>query len=131
MSTRMALVLLLASVYAVGAAGAQDAQGDATAFADPTRPPNLVDATSDTVAARTPRLQSVLIAPGRRHAVINGELVRQGGTYGKATVVRVSATSVLLRFPDGDQTLELLPGIEKSHWSDRGPKNANVRRMKP
>jgi MSHA biogenesis protein MshK len=138
MSTRMAPIVLFASILAasMAAALAQGAQSDdgEKAFVDPTRPPDMADVAPGNAAPgkpMSPTLQSVLIAPGRRLAVINGEMVRQGGTYGEAKVVRVSATSVLLRFPDHEQTLELLPGIEKSQWPHMKKKNSRIRRVQP
>lgn len=134
MSTRVALIVcFLVSILAARAAvaWAQGVEGE-KAFADPTRPPNVADAAPGNAAPgtpRSPRLQSVLIAPGRRLAVIDGEMVRQGGTYGEAKVVKVSATSVVLRFPEGEQTLELLPGIEKSQWPHK--KKSHMRRVQP
>ena len=141
MSTRVVLIVLFASILAARAAvtwaqGAPRDRGDQgeKAFADPTRTPNMADSAPGNAAPgkpTSPRLQSVLIAPGRRLAVINGEMVRQGGTYGDAKVVRVSATSVLLRSPDGEQTLKLLPGTEKSQWPHKGQKNSHLRRVQP
>jgi len=121
MRLRIALIVLCASIQATTGAEvrAQSDQGGAKAFADPTRPPNVADSADSApggAAPGKPRLQSVLIAPGRRVAVINGMLVPEGEAYGDATVVRVTAASVLLRRPDGDETLELLPGVEKQAW---------------
>lgn len=64
--------------------------------------------------ASGPVLQSVLIAPGRRSAVIGGQLVVEGDLFGDAKVVRISEGEVLLSGPGGEQTLKLFPGIEKT-----------------
>ena len=86
----------------------------AAPFADPTRPPNV---SSEEGAAATmqagPRLESVLIAPDRRLAVINGQQVRLGGKYGEGQVVQITETEVVIRNGEGTQTLRLLPEAQK------------------
>lgn len=57
-------------------------------------------------------LQSVIIAPGRRAAIINGQNVEQGGKYGDSRLIRVNENSVVLRGPQGKQVLMLFPGVE-------------------
>jgi MSHA biogenesis protein MshK len=88
----------------------------AAPFADPTRPPS---AFSDDGAAATapggPRLESVLIAPDRRLAVINGQEVRVGGKYGEGQVVRITESEVVIRSAQGTETLRLLPEVQKRH----------------
>ncbi len=79
---------------------------------DPTRMPAEVSAPAAGEAA-TPNsgLQSVLIAPGRRVAIINGQTVVQGGKYGDSRLIRVNESSVVLRGPQGKQVLSLFPGV--------------------
>jgi MSHA biogenesis protein MshK len=79
---------------------------------DPTRPPSAL--LSAPVAASAPqgapRLQSVLLGNGRTPAaVINGELVLLGGRVGESRLVRLTERSAVLRGPQGDTTLALIP----------------------
>lgn len=103
-----ALVLLL-----VCAAGTALAQREV--LVDPTRPPIAASEPSEKekAAPAGPQLQSVLISPTRRVAVISGNTVVQGGKYGGATVVAISEGTVLLRYADRKETLHLLPGVVK------------------
>lgn len=106
---RGGILLCLASVLWAQAAGAEGG-----ALSDPTRPPNASLAVeAGEGGAASAQLQSVLIAPGRTFAVINGETVRLGARYGEARVIRITEAVVVLRYSDRDETLELLPGIQK------------------
>ena len=101
--TLASLVLCLA-----GGAAAQNAM-----LVDPTRPPMTIGGANATEPARTsgPRLQSVLISPTRRLAVISGRTVVQGGKYGGATVAAITEGAVLLRYADRKETLRLTPDV--------------------
>lgn len=83
---------------------------------DPTRPPPEASIMGGVSAAPAsgPVLQSVLIAPGRKSAVIGGQLVVEGDLFGDAKVVKISEGEVLLSGPAGEQTLKLFPGVEKT-----------------
>ena len=89
----------------------------AQSLADPTRPPQLVmpeSAAEQTLAG--PVLQSILIAPQRRVAIISGQTVELNGKYGELTLIRMSETEVVLRNPQNPketQTLKLFPGVDK------------------
>jgi MSHA biogenesis protein MshK len=77
---------------------------------DPTRPPNIaMEAAAESAAVEGPRLQSVLISPTRRAAVISGTSVALGGSYGNARVEAISESAVVLHYPDRRETLQLLP----------------------
>jgi MSHA biogenesis protein MshK len=104
---RVALALLLCIA---GAAFAQPGT-----LVDPTRPPSVAgeSGASESAAPTGPRLQSVLISPTRRVAVISGSTVVQGGKYGSATVVDISEGAVLLRYADRKETLHLISGVVK------------------
>ena len=104
-----ALILLLLCFFA-GSAPAQRG-----ALVDPTRPPRLGIESSgrESAAPSGPQLQSVLISPTRRVAVISGSTVVQGGKYGNATVTSISEGAVLLRYADRRETLHLIPGVIK------------------
>jgi MSHA biogenesis protein MshK len=81
---------------------------------DPTRPPLVVQAPASSAAPTSgPILQSVLISPRHKVAIINGETVKLGGTYGTARVVKISEGSVVLSEGGSLQTLRLFPGVEK------------------
>ena len=100
-------MLLLASVPDVGA---QDS------LPDPPRPPAALGAGGvDPMAASGPVLQSVLIAPRRKVAVISGETVQVGDRLGDARVAKISEGEVVLVRGGQTQTLRLFPGIEKRH----------------
>ena len=93
-----ALVILTAAGAAYGAP-----------FADPTRPPGAADAGAALPAAG-PRLESVLIAPDRRVAVISGEEVTIGSRFRDGEVVRITEGEVLIRGPAGEESLRLFTG---------------------
>jgi MSHA biogenesis protein MshK len=87
----------------------------AAPFADPTQPPGggtVLDGTRGG-AVDGPRLQSVLIAPNRRLAVIDGRTISLGGMFGSAKVVRITESEVVLQTGADRQTLKLHPEIEK------------------
>lgn len=103
-----ALLLLL-----LGATSAAFAQRGA--LVDPTRPPMTAVESAETESTKPsgPQLQSVLISPSRRVAVISGSTVVQGGRYGNATVAAITEGSVLLRYADRKETLHLISGVLK------------------
>lgn len=94
-----------------------DAAAQAESLPDPTRPPSVASAGSfpaGPVAAHGgPTLQSVIISPTRRAAIIDGETVELGGGHGDAKLVKVSESEVVLKTAEGLQTLKLFPGVEK------------------
>jgi MSHA biogenesis protein MshK len=82
----------------------------AAPFGDPFRPPREAQAPSSTAGASdAPRLESVLIAPDRRLAVINGQQYSEGATYRDGRVLRISESEVVIRRPGGDEALKLYP----------------------
>ena len=105
---RILIVLLLAPcALATGTAGAQG-------MTDPTRPPAAMALPGDNAApAGGPVLQSVMLSPGRKVAVISGEMVVLGGRYGGARLVRLTESEAVLR--EGAQTtvLRMFPLVEK------------------
>lgn len=95
-----------------GCAGTVLAQ--ATSLADPTRPPIVsTESAGEPAPPAGPTLQSILISPSRRLAVISGQEVAQGGKYGDATVTSITESTVLLRYADRRETLRLLPDVKK------------------
>lgn len=87
----------------------------AAPFADPTQPPGATPDGRDPEngATEAPRLQSVLISPNRRIAVIGGQTVPLGGMYGESRVVRITEGEVVLQVGQERQTLKLLSDVEK------------------
>lgn len=87
---------------------------------DPTRPPQRAPAadepakTAEQGATRSgPRLQSILISPQRKLAVIDGRTVPLGGEVNGAKLVAITEGGVTLRRDGQSQTLRLNPGVEK------------------
>ena len=85
----------------------------AAPFQDPTQPPGTTGIAGDPQPSG-PRVESILIAPDRRLAVINGEQVTVGSKVAGGAVVRITETDVVVRGADGEQTLTLFPGIRRS-----------------
>jgi len=116
MAQRLKALMLLAALP-LAAWPAAHAQ---SVLSDPTRPPNMLpgalrDASrpGDAPPATASRLQSVLISPQRRLAVIDGRTVPLGGRVDDATLVQIAETHVTLRRGDELKTLELYPGVER------------------
>jgi MSHA biogenesis protein MshK len=109
MSGRMAFApggLILLSVATASAA---------QALGDPTVPPYAygVAVSASGGAASGPALQSILLSPVRRLAVIDGRMVRIGDRVGGALVVAIEIDSVKLRRGDGISVMKLLPDVGK------------------
>jgi MSHA biogenesis protein MshK len=79
-------------------------------LADPTQP---AGAGMRGGAPTGPVLQSVLISPGRRLAVIDGQTVQLGGKFGSATVVSITEVGVVLKDQEGTRQLRLFPRVDK------------------
>ena len=85
----------------------------ALALSDPTRPSaGLESAGTETAAPVERGLQSIIIAPGRRAAIINGQTVELGGIYGDARLIQVNERSIVLRGKRGKQVMQLFPGVK-------------------
>lgn len=81
---------------------------------DPTRPPSpAAGVPGGEGSAQSRILQSVLIAPGRSVAVIDGEMVRVGSRLGDAEVVKIDESGVVLRSGGRTETLRLLPDAKR------------------
>lgn len=86
---------------------------------DPTRPAiDLSGKAGDgmPVSAASQGLQSIIISPQYRAAVINGETVRLGGKSGGYRLLEVNENSVVLQNSQGRRVMELFPrtGIKKN-----------------
>jgi MSHA biogenesis protein MshK len=89
-------------------------------LADPTRPPQSAPAADEPAKpdeAKAPKsgpqLQSVLISPQRKLAVIDGRTVPLGGEVDGAKLVAITEGGVTLRRGSQTQTLRLNPGVQK------------------
>ena len=90
---------------------------------DPTRPPAdlLEKPKASTTGAGEPtpapaplpqwRLQSVIIGPGRRTALLNGETVRVGSKLGDARVTRIERDAIELRIGRERRRIPLFPAL--------------------
>jgi MSHA biogenesis protein MshK len=109
---RALTVLWCAFALFPAAAGAQ-------AFSDPTRPPANFGGASDPDAdgGGGTVLQSVIISPTGKAAIISGVVVKLGEKYGDAVLVKVAESEVVLKTGTTSQTLKLLPGVEKRESS--------------
>jgi hypothetical protein len=103
-----ALILALGAVLAL-----LPAVASAQITTDPTRPPTGFAAEAAEGAAAGNQLQSVMISPTRKAAIINGVMVEQGQKYGDAVLMRVGEDEVVLRSGDSRQVLKLHPAVEK------------------
>lgn len=106
------LIFLLIVPCAAVTAGAQG-------LTDPTRPPGVLSGPAiDGAAGGGPVLQSVMLSPGRKVAVISGKMVVLGGRYGSARLVKLTESEVVLK--DGAETtvLKLFPLVEKRMAGD-------------
>jgi hypothetical protein len=78
-----------------------------TDAARPARNPEREAANATPVPSRTPLraplpvVNSILVAPERRLAVVNGEIVREGDRVGPRILVRIEPTALVLREPSG------------------------------
>jgi hypothetical protein len=67
-----------------------------------TPPPAIPAARSiKPLSAPLPEVNSILVAPDRRLAVLNGEIVREGEAVGPRVLVRIEHGAVVLREPSG------------------------------
>ena len=109
-----ALPVCLVAGLLASSAPAQGALGQS--LSDPTRPPNVSAGPGAQGDAEAPTtvLQSVLISPGRKLAVINGSVVPLGGKVGDATLASISESEVMLKFSDRTEVLRLLGGVERT-----------------
>lgn len=91
------------------------AQNTSPPLSDPTRPANAIleaEATGSD-APVLPVLQSVLISPKRKVAVISGQTLHVGEKFGAAMLIKINAQEVVLKNGTELQTLKLYPDIQK------------------
>lgn len=80
---------------------------------DPTRPAVHRDETRVVTSSRVDSwtLQSVLISPDRRYAIINGHIVAPGEWVNGALLLEVAEGSATLRTSEGRKILNLYPRV--------------------
>ena len=101
-------------ILTLGLAGVQAVC--AQVLSDPTRPPAAFQSVGQLPAGPDRGglvLQSVLISPGSRSAIISGEHVMLGEKFRGVRLVRVAETEVVLLGGGTSRTLKLFPGVEK------------------
>ena len=79
----------------------------AEALPDPTRPADFTPGPDEAIAERL-ALQSILISPNRRQAIINGQAVKVGDHVGSSKVVEIGRDKVVLVNGRETETLRLL-----------------------
>lgn len=95
---------------------------------DPTRPVTSQAIADRGAASSGPVLQSVLVASGRRVAMVDGQTVKVGDKVGEARVVKIAESEVVLRNGKELKTLKLFPGIDKRQASGGTTAKAEIRR---
>ena len=109
---------ILLAVFCLAVASTSVAQ----ALRDPTRPPA---AGAKAVAGKAEQsgwiLQSVLISPERRYAIINNEVVPVGGSIAGAELVAIAEERVTLRTREGLRVLHLFPDVTRLGAVDASP----------
>jgi MSHA biogenesis protein MshK len=94
---------------------------------DPTRPPaSLGLETAEMAPPVGPILQSTLISPGRRQAIINGRVVRVGDKVGSAEVAEIREGEVVLRNGKETQTLSVFAAIRVTGGASRADTHEQV-----
>lgn len=92
---------------------------------DPTQPPGgLADAQGMSLGSGGPVLQSVMLSPSRKVAVISGEVVALGGRYGGSRLVKLTETEAVLKSGTEVTVLRLHPRVEKRAAAGSSGKNA-------
>jgi MSHA biogenesis protein MshK len=89
---------------------------EADTLKDPTQPPASLysEVSTSKEEVTSPVLQSVMIGPQLRAAIINGEKVVLGGKYQQTTLIQLNEHTAVLRNPDmTTQTLSMDYAIEK------------------
>lgn len=86
----------------------------AEALPDPTRPPMEAGAAASEVRAPSgPLLQSILISPHRKAAMIDGKTVLLGERFAGGVLVGIGEGEVTVRTGGELKTLRLFPGVIK------------------
>lgn len=89
---------------------------------DPTRPPDNVS-----VRPETNELQSIIISPTRRAAIIHGQIVELGEKVGDVRLIEVSESGVVLQGENGLEVLPLFPGVKINRKAIPPPMEDNAK----
>jgi MSHA biogenesis protein MshK len=103
------------------------AQAGLAGLSDPTRPPTSAASQDEGATPDAARVQSILISPGRKVAVIDGQTVALGGRYGDATLVKIGVAEVTLKRGAQYETLHMFAGLGK----DSGARAQQTAEEKP
>lgn len=107
----------------------------AESLPDPTRPPAEISAppalAGQAAAPDVNRLQSIIISPTRRAAIISGQTVELGAMHGDARLVEVKENGVTLQGAEGRQVLALFPDVEIRKNAALPPGENNIKKKKP
>jgi MSHA biogenesis protein MshK len=98
----------------------------AQTLVDPTKPPAELSASA--VGATPDDLQSIIISPARRAAIINGQMIELGGKAGDVRLIEVSEGSVVLQGTKGRQVLTLFPNVKIDKKAVLPPMEDDVKR---
>jgi hypothetical protein len=119
-----AIDCVLLSAVLLGAAAPVTAAVDG--LPDPTRPSYLAGEPSE--ARGAPMLQSTLVSPARRLAIINGRSYMVGSRLGDAEVSAIHPNEVVLRRGGQQQVLRLMPAAQiKTNAVTRMPTDVTPR----
>lgn len=91
--------------------GASDV-GPAVVPLVPQSGPSTSARTSKQPAEPIPSIHSILIAPGRRLAILNGSIVREGDQVGHRRVTRIEQHAVILRDASGEEIRLAVPRLK-------------------
>ena len=80
-------------------------------LADPTRPPEEITGRPK-AGGELNELQSVIISPTRRAAIIHGQTVELGGKVGDSRLIEVNESGVVLQGVKGLEVLTLFPNVK-------------------
>jgi hypothetical protein len=114
MAERLTLAQVISAALTLGLSFGLCAGSAAQALVDPTRPPLELMSVAAAGAAPSTPLQSILLSSARKGAIISGQYVPLGGAYGKAKLVRITATSATLKSDHGLEVLQLYSPMEKT-----------------
>jgi len=101
----------------------------AQTLADPTQPPAELSARPGAAVAEPNDLQSIIISPTRRAAIINGQTVELGAKAGDVRLIEVSESGVVLQGEKGRQALTLFPNVKIHRKAVLPPMEDDVRSL--
>ncbi|HXA47765.1 MAG TPA: MSHA biogenesis protein MshK [Burkholderiaceae bacterium] len=94
---------------------------------DPTRPPVGIGQTpADAGVPAEPELQSILISPSRRIAIISGKTVQVGDKFGDARVAAINSSEVVLKTGKNLRVLKLYPSLHNQVTISHADSNVEV-----